>query len=343
MNADRHREHVNGRDGMKRAPWAASGRSTPYRFGLLVMPNFSLIGLSSVADPLRLANAAAGRPVYATVTLSEHGGAVRSSDGIEIMAQHAIRTAPPLDALLVIGPNPLPTRGVRSVIGWLKGLAAAGIALGGVDTGSWFLARAGLLDGYRCTIHWEDMDALVDVFPKVRATTSLFEVDRDRCSCSGGIAAVDMMIHLIGLGPGSTRLATTVSDLLVCEHRGPLERQRVPLRGLVGPGQGTIRAAVTLMDANLDEPLAMHELAALLGVSMRQIERLFRDQLHCTPRQHYLEIRLARARQLLRRTDRPISRIAEECGFASLPHFTNRYRARFGRPPGLDRRSFGPA
>ncbi len=324
----------------RQTPWAARSAKDPYRFGFLVVPNFTLIGLGSAVDPLRLANQVAGRSVYGYVTISEDGGAVRSSDGIQIIPDHSIVGAPALDAVLVIGPNPIPRRGVDPVVRWLRQLAHAGIALGGVDTGSYFLARAGLLNGYRCTIHWEDMHALVDRFPQLIVSPKLFEVDRDRCSASGGIAAVDMMIHLIGLGSGSHRLAAAVSELLICEHRGPDERQRVPLRSLLGPGNPRLLEAVTLMECNIEEPFSMQELATLLKISPRQLERLFHDNLHCTPSHHYLQVRLAHAQQLLRRTDRTISSVAAACGFRSLPHFTSRYKALFGVPPRLARRQY---
>ena len=238
----------------RHTPWTAPAADAAYRFGFLVVPDFTLIGLGSAVDPLRLANQVAGRTVYEYVTLSETGAAVRSSDGIRVVPDASIAGAPGLDAVLVIGPNPIPKRGIEPIVRWLRRLAHAGVALGGVDTGSYFLARAGLLNGYRCTIHWEDMDELLGRFPRLIVSPNLFEVDRDRCSSSGGIAAVDMMIHLIGLGSGSHRLAAAVSELLICEHRGPDERQRVPLRSLLGPGSQKLLEAVTLMECNSARP-----------------------------------------------------------------------------------------
>jgi AraC family transcriptional regulator, glycine betaine-responsive activator len=327
----------------RQTPWSSGSPHQPFRFGFLVVPNFSLIGLGSAVDPLRLANQVAGRTVYEYVTLAENGGPVRSSDGIQIIPDLPITAAPPLDAVLVIGPNPIPRRGVDPIVRWLRRLAHAGIALGGVDTGSYFLARAGLLNGYRCTIHWEDMDELLGRFPQLIVSPKLFEVDRDRCSSSGGIAAVDMMIHLIAQGSGSHRLAAGVSELLICEHRGPDERQRVPMRSLLGPANPKLLEAVTLMECNIEEPFSMGELATLLQISARQLERMFQDHLHCTPTHHYLQVRLAHAQQLLRRTDRSISSVAAACGFRSLPHFTSRYKSLFGVPPRLSRRQFAAA
>jgi AraC family transcriptional regulator, glycine betaine-responsive activator len=324
----------------RQTPWTARAPQEPYRFGFLVVPNFTFIGLGSAVDPLRLANQVMARTAYSYVTISEDGGAVRSSDGIRIIPDHSIADAPTLDAVLVIGPNPIAQRGVEPIVRWLRRLAHAEVALGGVDTGSYFLARAGLLNGYRCTIHWKDMDELIGSFPKLIVSPKLFEVDRNRCSSSGGIAAVDMMIHLIGLGSGSHRLAAAVSELVICEHRGPDERQRIPMRSLLGPGNPKLVEAVTLMECNIEEPFSMQELAKLLQISSRQLERLFSDNLHCTPTHHYLQVRLAHAQQLLRRTNRSISSVAAACGFRSLSHFTSRYKALFGAAPRLARRQY---
>ena len=334
---------VNGRIHASSKPWTPRDPGSPFRVGFVVMPNFSLIGLGSAIDPLRIANMVAQRRVYEFVTLSELGTPVEASDGVRVSPNFSLANAPVLDAVIVIGPNPIPKTGVAKLVYWLKQLAADGVALGGVDTGSYFLARAGLLDGYRCTIHWEDMAELVGEFSHLIVSPKLFEVDRDRCSCSGGIAAVDMMIYLIGLGAGGRSLASTVSELLICEHRGPEERQKVPLRSLLGSCNPKLTEAVSLMDNNIEEPLSMEELAALVSVSARQLERLFRDSLHCTPSQYYLQIRLERAQQLLKKTNRSISDIAAACGFASTAHFTTRYGSAFGLPPRLARLRFSAA
>jgi transcriptional regulator GlxA family with amidase domain len=139
-------------------------------FGFVVVPNFSLIALSACVDPLRLANQVLGHTVYQSVLLSVDGGLVASSDGIQVMTQHSLAQAPGLDVVFVIGPNPIPKRGLRTLALWLKKQAALGLPLGGIDTGAYLMAQAGLLDGYRSTIHWEDHEALAEQFPKVIVT-----------------------------------------------------------------------------------------------------------------------------------------------------------------------------
>lgn len=320
------------------APWAGRGGDAPIRFGFLLVPDFTLIGFGAAVDPLRLANMVSRRKLYEFVTITMDGEPVRSSAGICVQPDCSAADAAELDGVFVIGPNPLPASGTEPVLRWLRSLAGRGVALGGVDTGSYFLACAGLLDGHRSTIHWEDMDALLDRFPRLVVSNKLYEVDRDRASCSGGIAPVEMMIHLISLGGGGRKIASAVAELLIYERRGPDEKQKTSLRDVSGASHPKLVEAIQLMECNIEEPLSMEELAAHMQFSARQLERLFRETLNCTPRQYYLQIRLERARQLLTRTNRPIADIVMACGFVSFAHFSHRYHAGFGISPSAERR-----
>lgn len=318
--------------------WSGRGGDAPIRFGFLLVPGFTLVGFGAAVDPLRLANMVARRTLYQCVTLTLDGAPVRSSAGVCVMPDCAAADARELDGVFVIGPNPLPPSGTEPILRWLRDQAGKGVALGGVDTGSYFLARAGLLDGHRCTIHWEDMDALLDRFPRLVVSSKLYEVYRNRASCSGGIAPVEMMIHLIGLGSGGHKIASAVAELMIYERRGPDERQRTALRDVAASSHPKLVEAIKLMECNIEEPLTMEEIASHMQFSARQLERLFRDTLHCTPRQYYMQLRLERARQLLTRTNRPIADIVMACGFVSFAHFSHRYHAGFGISPSADRR-----
>lgn len=323
--------------GHARQLWMGRGDAQPFRFGLLLVDGFTLIGLGATVDPLRIANMVAGRRLYQFCTLSQDGGLVASSDGIRVQADFSLTACPVLDAVLVIGPNPIPTGGIDRILRWLSRQATSGVILGGVDTGSYFLARAGLLDGYRATIHWEDMHVLEERFPRLALSHALYEIDRDRCTCSGGVAPLEMMVHIISMGAGGRETAASMLELLVAEKRSPQQAQRTPLRGLEGAGHPRLVEAVTLMESNVEEPLSMDEIAAHLNISVRQLERLFRDELKATPSQYYLRVRLSRARHLLRRTRKPVSEIAVACGFVSQAHFSQRYHAAFGCPPRQER------
>lgn len=307
-------------------------------FGFLLLPNFTHIGFAAAGEPLRMANMAAGHTIYRAHTLTEDGAPVAASNGVRVQPDAALHGAPRLDALFVVGSNPLVHSGDRAVLDWLRRQAQKGVALGGVCTGSYTLARAGLLNGYRCTIHWEDMGQFVEQFPQITVSPNLYEIDRDRYTCSGGTAPVDMMLALIARSEGGQELAATAAELMVCERiRAGKERQRMPVSVRVGTDRPRLSTAVALMEANLEEPLAVDELARLAGVSRRQLERLFRDHLGTTLTQHYLRLRLELARRLLRNGKLTITDVATACGFRSLSHFGARYRRQFGHPPRIER------
>ena len=306
-------------------------------FGFVVVPNFSLIALSACVDPLRLANQVLGQTVYQSVLLSVDGGLVASSDGIQVMTQHSLAQAPGLDVVFVIGPNPIPKRGLRTLALWLKKQAALGLPLGGIDTGAYLMAQAGLLDGYRCTIHWEDHEALAEQFPQVIVTQHFFEVDRDRYTCSGGVAPLDLMTYLLTQAPGSRELANEVANLLIAERRSLTDVQTVSIIHQSRVTNPVAIEVLRLMEANVAEPLPIGELAQLAGVSLRSLQRLFKQQFERSAERVYLDIRLAHARLLVHRSDKSVREIAARTGFASPSHLTARYTPRYGASPQKDR------
>ncbi len=205
-------------------------------------------------------------------------------------------------------------------------------------TGSYLLARAGLLDGYRCTIHWENIASLREEFPNVQVSDDLFIIDRDRISCAGGQSSMDMMLKLINDRHGN-KLVTRISEQFMCERiRSSDDRQRIPLHMSLGSNQPKLTEAVTLMEANIEEPISLDELSNYVGISRRQLERLFQKHLNCVPTRYYLKLRLNRARLLLLQTSKSIVDIALACGFISAPHFSKCYRDLFGIPPRDERR-----
>ncbi|NVK40476.1 MAG: GlxA family transcriptional regulator [Oceanospirillaceae bacterium] len=308
------------------------------------MQDFSLTGFSCAVEALKTANGLSGEGLY-EVTLIGTGDEelVRSSSGVEVRIDCKVDRVPMLDALFVCGPATLSRSGQEKLTLWLKRWARTIRTLGGIGSGAYLLARAGLLDGYRATIHWLDMAALRDEFPRVQATGNLFETDRDRYTCGGGTAAMDMMLFLIGREHGMD-LASSLSEQFVCERIRPSdEAQRVPLKTRLGTQQPSLIEAVTLMEANIEEPLSPDDLAHHVGVSRRHLERLFKQHLQTVPSQYYLELRLDRARTLLRTDDRPILQVGLMCGFSSASYFSTAYRNHFGITPRQERRNAHPA
>jgi transcriptional regulator GlxA family with amidase domain len=225
----------------------------------------------------------------------------------------------------------------------LRRLAERRVPLGALCTGGYALARAGLLDNFRASIHWENLSALREEFPGVRMSDQLFTIDRDRFTCSGGTAPLDLMLNLIQLRLGS-RISQLVSEQFIVERvRKDTDRQYIPLRAQIGIShRGLIRVA-QLMEENIEKPLSLEKIAKATGLSRRQIERLFKRDLNCVPKRYYLEMRLRRARELLLQTAMPIMDITAACGFQSPPHFSKCYRSQFGHPPSAERKIGRPA
>jgi len=199
------------------------------------------------------------------------------------------------------------------------------------------LAKAGLLDKYRATIHWENLSALREEFPRILLNDQLFTIDRDRFTCSGGIAPLDLMLHLVKSRVG-VRIAQLISEQFIVDRiRNDRDRQYVPLRAQIGVSQESLIHAAQLMEQNIEKPLSLDEIAAATDLSRRQIERLFKRHLNCVPKRYYLQMRLRRARELLLHTSMPIVDITAACGFRSTTHFSKCYHAQFGYPPSAER------
>ncbi|MBB3183952.1 transcriptional regulator GlxA family with amidase domain [Halomonas fontilapidosi] len=307
--------------------------AAPQAIGFLLLENFTLFSLASAIEPLRMANQLAGRELYRWFTLSLDGEPISASDGLKVTPDTAITVPLALDMVVVCG-GVGPARAVqREHVAWLQGQARLSRRLGGICTGSWALAKAGLLDGYEASVHWECLAAMQESFPRALLTTRLFSIDRERATASGGTAPLDMMLTLIGRDHGR-ELAAGISEMFICDRvRGEQDQQRVPLKHILGTTQPKLLEIVALMEANLEEPIGLEELAAYVDVSRRQLERLFQRYLLCSPSRYYLKLRLTRARQLLKQTSISIIEVASACGFVSTPHFSKCYREFFGQPP----------
>lgn len=320
-------------DGLRRSP-LQTGAPT---IGILLVPGFALMSYASAIEPLRAANRLAGRELYRWRHVSIDGQPAEASNGATILCDHGIGDKVELDALFVCaGGNPAlfehgPT------LRWLRTLARKGVRMGGVSGGPYLLARAGLLRGYRFTLHWEHIPALAEDFPDLTVSNTLFEIDRDRLTCAGGIAALDMMHALIEADHG-TRLASAVSDwFLHSQVRLGSGPQRMPLRERFGIAHPGLLRALGMMEANVEAPVSRSDLAAAAGLSARQLERLFQAHLDSTIGEHYLKVRLDRAQALLRQTTMPVLEIAVACGFVSASHFSRSYKQLFGSSPRAER------
>jgi len=326
-----------------RPMFGGARRQTPERIGFLLIADFSMIAFTSSVEPLRMANRLAGQRLYDWRLMSVDGQPVRASNGVTVIPDAGLDDVVAGEIPIVCAGINVAQYGSRRIDAWLRAAARGGAMLGAVCTGSLLLARAGLLDGHRCTIHWEDMESFAEAFPDLDITATLFEIDRDRFTCSGGTAPLDMMVHGIALDHGHALAVGVAEELLHAFMRHPYDPQRTSLQHRTGISHPKLLAAITQMEAFLEAPVSLAELAANAGASTRQLERLFHDHLGTTPSRYYLELRLQRAWALLHQTALPIMQVAVACGFASASHFAKCYRAHYGHTPRAERSAGGPA
>jgi transcriptional regulator GlxA family with amidase domain len=309
----------------------------PYRVGFLLIPGFALMSYASAIEPLRAANLLSGNELFSWTHFSVDGAPVVASSGAAIPCDERLATTPQLDLILVCaGGNPSAFND-RNVFAWLRRADAMGIAIGGVSGGPYILARAGLMKDRHMTVHWEHAAALSEEFPELMLSRALYIVDRNRLTCAGGVAPLDMMHALIAERHGAN-FATRVSDwFLHTDIRPAGGPQRASMTERYGIHRPELIAALEFMEHNLGRPHSRASVAARIGLSTRQLDRLFADQLGTSFATHYRTIRLDRARDLIRQTALSITEIALACGFSNPGHFSRCYRERFGMTPRTER------
>ncbi len=316
-----------------------TGPDRPVEIGFLLLPNFSMGGFVSAVEPLRLANWISDRTLYRWQLFSRDGMPVSGSNGISINVDRAIADVDNHPMVFVCGGIDIRHQEDEKVLAWLRRLARRGARLGALCTGTHTLARAGLLDGYRCTIHWENLPAFAEEFPEIEVTDDLYEIDGARLTCAGGTAALDMMLHFIAEQFGRDLEVAVSEELIYGNIREGTDVQRIAMPQRFGVTHAKLLAAIAIMEENLERPRTQQELADAVGLSTRQLERLFRKYLSRTPTRFYLELRLKRARQLLLQTAMSILDVALAAGFVSASHFSKCYRDHYGCTPRDERRA----
>ncbi|TDQ84618.1 AraC family transcriptional regulator with amidase-like domain [Dongia mobilis] len=306
--------------------------------GIVLVPGFALASFAMVIEPLRVANRLAGSRLYDWSLLSAEGGDIASSAGIDLATRPIAEFAQITFDLSLVCAGFHPERFRQAVmLNWLRRHHRLGRMVGAVSTGTFILARAGLLDGHRCTVHWDYRGALAELYPALEISDDLYVIDRGIVTSGGSIAALDLMLRLIA-DQHSLAFSKMVSEQFVhARARGAAEHQRSDLVHRLGTARPQLIAAVKRMEETLDRALSPAELARDLGISQRQLERQFRRQLGRTPVAYHRELRLDQARRLLSQTALPVTEIALSCGFGSPSHFARLYRDRFGRLPNADR------
>ncbi len=314
----------------------------PLTIAVLVLPQASILEVASTLDPLRSANRHLGTDSYRWRVVSPDGAPVPLTCGISLPSSGPLAAAEGADALVVIAGFRQAEVATRPLIRDLARLAPRFRAIGGIDAGAWVLARAGLLDGHRATVHWEDLEDLAAAHPAVDVLPDRFVISGPRFTAGGAAPAADLMLHLIAARHGAA-LALQVAASFLTTPRDGSEPQISP-HSPRGPHlDPRVSAALARMEARLDSPEPAAVLARRLGLSPRRLETLFRAGLGTTPGRHALDLRLQAARRMLTDTRHPVQEVALRTGFASPTAFARAFRRRFGHSPGTARRGGGRA
>lgn len=311
------------------------------RYVFLLLDRFTMMAFASAIEPLRLANQVSGLKLYEWKLASETGDSVRCSNGTEMRVDMGLAEISRDDTVLVCGGIDVAEATTKQILGWLRREARRGAAIGGLCTGAYALAKAGLLDGKRATIHWENQDSFTEEFDAVKLTKSVFVVDGNRMTTAGGTASIDLMLKIVAKDHGED-LANTVADQLIYNTiRTDQDTQRLSIPTRIGVRHPKLAQVIQMMERHIEDPISPAQLAENVGMSTRQLERLFRRYLSRSPKRYYMELRLQKARNLLMQTEMSVINVALACGFASPSHFSKCYRAHYATTPYRERGSQG--
>ncbi len=310
-------------------------------FVFLLLDQFTLLSFAGAIEPLRIANRMTGKALYTWALAGEGGVSATCSNGASFKLDMGLDEISRDDILLVCGGVDVQDASTRPVLNWLRRESRRGATIGGLCTGSYTLAKAGLLDGKKATIHWENQDSFLEEFEDVTLTKSVFVVDGNRLSTAGGTSSIDLMLKLIA-DDHDEDLANTVADQLIYSSiRTDQDTQRLSIPTRIGVRHPKLSGVVQMMEQNIEEPISPATLAKDVGMSTRQLERLFRRYLNRSPKRYYMELRLQKARNLLMQTDMSVINVALACGFASPSHFSKCYRSHYNTTPYRERGSHG--
>jgi transcriptional regulator GlxA family with amidase domain len=307
------------------------------RIGFFLLNDLSIISLASAIAPLRMANQLSGKELFSWFLISSDGQSIQASSGIKVQVDTDMKNAPLMQTLIVVGGHNITKHYNKKEEKWLKELSVKNVVLGGICGGTYLLADAGLLDNHDCSVHWKSLALMQETFPKVKFNRRFFSHDNNRLTCTSGGTPTDMLLNMISLQHGRN-LSEAISEMLICDRvRSKEDQQQIPLNHLISSTQPKLVVVVELMEANVEEPIGLDELASHIKVTRVQLKRLFKRYLNNTPSRYYLKLRLNKAKQLIKQTTLSVIEVSSACGFISASHFSFRYRKQFGISPIEDR------
>jgi transcriptional regulator GlxA family with amidase domain len=310
-------------------------------FAILIFPGFPMMAFSSVIEPLRAANTLAGERLYQWSTVGGERGVIRASSGIAVTPDHSAGNAPNADHIVVCSGGDADRLQASQPLNWIRRNVRNGAHIGSVADGAFYLGRAGLLDGYACTLHWQSQPAFVEAFPDVKLVRDIYVIDRNRFTSAGGIGAFDMMLDLIGRHHGED-LARGVAQWFVHDRiRASTDRERLQLRLRTGIRDDLVLDAVAQLEAGGEGAVAISVVAARLGVTIERLERAFRTEVGLLPAEYHKRMKLRRARDLLEHSAMSVREIGLASGYQSFSAFVRAFRTVYGKTPGQVRRVVG--
>ena len=314
-------------------------KGKPRRFIFVLMENFTMLCFAAAIESLRIANRTAGKELYTWKIISDGGQDGVCSNGCAFRVDSDLNELDRDDTVMLCGGIDVQKASTKRTLNWLRREARRGVAIAGLCTAGYTMAKAGLLDGKKATIHWENQDSFAEEFEDVILTKSVFVVDGNRITTAGGTASIDLMIKLIADQHGED-LANAVADILIYSSiRTDQDTQRLSIPTRIGVRHPKLSRVIQMMEQNIEEPISPATLAKDVGMSTRQLERLFRRYLSRSPKRYYMELRLQKARNLLMQTDMTVINVALACGFASPSHFSKCYRSHYDTTPYRERGS----
>lgn len=317
----------------------------PRRFVFLLLDRFTMLAFASAIEPLRIANRVVGQEIYSWKLAGEGGGDGKgeaiASNGVAFKLDMGLTEIDRDDVVLVCGGIDVQRSASRGVLNWLRRESRRGAVIGGLCTGAYALAKAGLLDGKKATIHWENQDGFLEEFDEVRLTKSVFVMDGSRWTTAGGTSSLDLMLKVIAADLGEDAANTVADQLIYNAIRTDQDTQRLSIPTRIGVRHPKLSQVIQMMEGNIEDPMSPADLAEAVGMSTRQLERLFRRYLNRSPKRYYMELRLQKARNLLMQTDMSVINVALACGFASPSHFSKCYRSHYSTTPYRERGTQG--
>ncbi|WP_081535908.1 GlxA family transcriptional regulator [Rhodovulum sp. P5] len=298
-----------------------------------------MLSFASAIEPFRIANRMSGKTLYRWRLAGEAGTWASCSNGATVRLDMGLDELGRDEMIVLCGGMDIQAATTKRLVGWLRREARKGLTVAGLCTAAYALARAGLLDGRRATIHWENQDSFAEDFPEIELTKSVFVIDGNRITTAGGTASIDLALTLIAETHGE-ELANAVADQLIYSAiRTDQDTLRLSIPTRIGVRHPKLSHVIQVMEKNLEDPISPAVLARDVGMSTRQLERLFRRYLNQSPKRYYMELRLVKARNLLMQTDMSVINVALACGFASPSHFSKCYRAHYDTTPYRERGS----